>query len=81
MNGHNLNRKFSFLSEEKNVKTIKARTNPWFLIIIPPLGILFFLVERYFIAANRQVSSKKSMLVTSILATDVGDNFEMLVVD
>ena len=33
-----------------------GRTNPWFLLVIPPLGILFFVIERYFIAANRQVT-------------------------
>ena len=46
-----------FIFRCHQLKTIKARTNIWFLIIIPPLGILFFLVERYFIAANRQVST------------------------
>ena len=46
-----------FIFRCNQLKTIKARTNIWFLIIIPPLGILFFLVERYFIAANRQVST------------------------
>ena len=47
---------FILITTSSVVKTKKARASIWFLIVIPPLGILFFFVERYFIAANRQVS-------------------------
>lgn len=39
---------------------ILARASPWFLLVIPPLIILFVLVERYYIAANRQVKRLES---------------------
>ena len=34
---------------------ILATTNVWFLIIVPPIAIILFLVERYYIVTNRQV--------------------------
>lgn len=39
---------------------ILARTNIWFLMVIPPLIICFVLVERYYIAANRQLKRIES---------------------
>ena len=34
---------------------ILGRTEPWFLLILPPLIIIFIFVERFYIAANRQL--------------------------